>query len=99
MVLTLISLLSSALALGATAPTSGQAAALGTWADTWLPEFRHDVMVISADVIPAANSLQGTFKGLDRAQVVSVAVRFMVQEFAPAALPADAGLGGARGHD
>lgn len=98
MILTLISLLSSALALGATAPTSGQAAALGTWADTWLPEFRHDVealgtgitpagvMKLVGDVIPAANSLQGTFKGLDRAEVVGVTVRFVVQEFAPAAL-------------
>ena len=94
---TLIGLLTSALSLGA-APTPAQTSTLVVWTDTWLPKFKADVLALGdgitpgevlalvGDVIPAANQLEGTFKGLDRAQVVGVTVRFVVQEFAPAAL-------------
>jgi len=92
---TLIGLLTTALSLGAAPLTATQTSTLGVWADTWLPKFKKDVlafgdgimitevMTLVGDVIPAANSLQGTFKGLDRAEVVGVTVRFVVQEFAP----------------
>jgi len=95
---TLLSLLTAALSLGAAAPTPAQVSVLNVWTDTWLPKFKADVLALGdgitpgevltlvGDVIPAANQLQGTFKGLDRADVVGVTVRFVVQEFAPPAL-------------
>jgi len=95
---TLMSLLTAALSLGAAAPTPAQVSVLDGWTDTWLPKFKADVqalgtgltpaslLTIVGDVIPAANQLQGAFKGLDRAEVVGVTVRFVVQEFAPPAL-------------
>jgi len=96
--LNLMSLLTAALSLGAAAPTPAQVSVLDVWTDTWLPKFKADVLALGdgitpgevltlvGDVIPAANQLQGTFKGFDRADVVGVTVRFVVQEFAPAAL-------------
>lgn len=98
--LTLMTLLSGALSLGSTPPTTGQSTALGTWVDTWLPKLRADVQALGTglnavtllslakDVIPAANQLAGVFVGADRGEVVAVTLRFVVQEFAPPAIAA-----------
>jgi len=98
--LTLMTLLSSALSLGSTPATPGQSAALGTWVDTWLPKLKADVQALgnnlnavtllglAKDVIPATNQLAGVFVGADRAEVVAVTLRFAVQQFAPPAVVA-----------
>jgi hypothetical protein len=93
----LLTLLSSALALGSSTPSAGQATALATWADQTLPILRTDVQNLGAafgmpavikligDTVTAANGLAGAFVGLDRAEVVAVVVRFVLTEFTPAA--------------
>jgi hypothetical protein len=92
----LLTLLSSALALGSSTPTAGQATALATWADQTLPTLRTDVQSLGTafampgvikligDTVTAANGLAGAFVGLDRAEVVAVVVRFVLTEFTPA---------------
>jgi len=95
---TLISLLTAALSLEAAAPTPTQTSALNVWTHAWLPKCEADVLALGdgitpaegltlvGDVVPAANELKKTFEGADRAKVVGVTVRFVVQEFAPPAL-------------
>jgi len=88
--LTLRTLLFSALSLGSTPATPGQSSALGTWVDTWLPKLKADVqamgtglnavnlLVLARDVTPAANQLAGVFIGTDRAEVAAITLRFAV---------------------
>ncbi len=91
----LLALLSGALSLGSSTPTAGQATALAAWADKTLPILRADVeslgsafgmpgvIKLVSDTVTAANGLAGAFAGMDRAEVVAVVVRFVLQEFAP----------------
>jgi len=91
----LMTLLSSALSLGATPPTASQTTALEAWVDQQLPLLRADVVAVGTsfnmpvliklanDTMRAANLLDGVLKGLKRAEVVAITVRFVATTFAP----------------